>query len=292
MGINENIKNPFIKNLQKQKKLLISIDKKNKFHFKVGNKIVGKEKIIFAGPCSVESKSMIINFSKKLKKLGVNGIRGGAYKPCTFPIRQEVNGWKEGIKFKGLEYLSEVRKITGLPIVSELMDVRQIKKSLPFIDVIQVGTRNFQNYSLLDELGKIDKPIMLKRGTWGTIDEILGSAERILNGGNNKIMICLRGIIGAPSYRHVFPSVRWSPDIMMIPALKELTNIPIIYDPSHSTGYRNFVPAISKAAIVAGADGLIIESHPNPQKSISDPDQAIHIKQLSEIVRWVKKYEK
>ncbi len=292
MEKNKIIKNPFINNLQKQKKLLISIDKKNKFNFKIGNKIIGKQKIIFAGPCSVESRNMIINFSKKLKKLGIHGIRGGAYKPCTFPIRTEVNGWKEGIKFKGLQFLSEVREITGLPIVSELMDARQIERSLPFIDVVQVGTRNFQNYTLLDELGKIDKPVMLKRGTWGTIDEILGSAERILNGGNHKVMICLRGIIGAPSYRHVFPSVRWSPDIMMIPALKELTNIPIIYDPSHSTGYRNFVPAISKAAIVAGADGLIIESHPNPEKSISDPDQAIHIKQLSEIVKWVKKYEK
>ena len=280
----KDINNPYIGNLKKQKKLIISIDKKKRFNFKIGNKVVGKQKIIFAGPCSVESRSMIINFSKKLKSLGVNGIRGGAYKPCTFPIRKEVNGWREGIKFKGLQYLSEVKKITGLPIVSELMDARQIDKSLPFIDVIQVGTRNFQNYTLLDELGKIDKPIMLKRGTWGTIDEILGSVERILNGGNNKVMICLRGIIGAPSYRHVFPSIRWSPDIMMIPALKELTNVPIIYDPSHSTGYRNFVPAISKAAIVAGADGLIIESHPNPEKSISDPDQAIKINQLKEIV--------
>tara|TARA_A100001011_G_scaffold400727_2_gene518018 strand:+ start:3870 stop:4748 length:879 start_codon:yes stop_codon:yes gene_type:complete len=288
----KDINNPYIGNLKKQKKLIISIDKKKRFNFKIGNKVVGKQKIIFAGPCSVESRSMIINFSKKLKSLGVNGIRGGAYKPCTFPIRKEVNGWREGIKFKGLQYLSEVKKITGLPIVSELMDARQIDKSLPFIDVIQVGTRNFQNYTLLDELGKIDKPIMLKRGTWGTIDEILGSVERILNGGNNKVMICLRGIIGAPSYRHVFPSIRWSPDIMMIPALKELTNVPIIYDPSHSTGYRNFVPAISKAAIVAGADGLIIESHPNPEKSISDPDQAIKINQLKEIVKWVKKYER
>jgi len=180
MEKNKIVKNPFIKNLQKQKKLLISIDKKNKFNFKIGNKIVGKEKIIFAGPCSVESRNMIINFSKKLKKLGIHGIRGGAYKPCTFPIRTEVNGWKEGIKFKGLQFLSEVREITGLPIVSELMDARQIQRSLPFIDVIQVGTRNFQNYTLLDELGKIDKPVMLKRGTWGTIDEILGSAERIL----------------------------------------------------------------------------------------------------------------
>jgi 3-deoxy-7-phosphoheptulonate synthase len=137
---------------------------------------------------------------------------------------------------------------------------------------------------LLDALGELDIPILLKRGTWGTIDEILGAVERILVRGNEKVAICLRGVVGAPSYRHVFPSIRWAPDLMMIPALKELCDIPIIYDPSHSTGYRNFVPAISKAAIAAGADGLIVESHPNPSESISDADQAITIETLKEIL--------
>ena len=168
------------------------------------------------------------------------------------------------------------------------MDVLQINEmTMDCIDIVQVGTRNFQNYSLLDELGKIDKPILLKRGTWGTIDEILGAVERILHGGNEKVAICLRGVVGAPSYRHVFPSIRWAPDLMMIPALKELCDIPIIYDPSHATGYRNFVPAISKAAMAAGADGLIIESHPNPEKSISDADQAITYETLEQIVKDV-----
>ena len=129
---------------------------------------------------------------------------------------------------------------------------------------------------------------LLKRGTWGTIDEILGAVERILVRGNEKVAICLRGVVGMPSYRHVFPSVRWAPDIMMIPALKELCDIPIIYDPSHATGYRNFVPAISKAAIAAGADGLIIESHPNPPKSISDADQAISLMTLMNILDDIK----
>ena len=147
-------------------------------------------------------------------------------------------------------------------------------------DIFQIGTRNFQNYSLLDELGKCDIPILLKRGTWGTIDEILGACERILVGGNKKVAICLRGVVGMPSYRHVFPTIRWAPDLMMIPALKEITNIPIIYDPSHSTGYRNFVRPISRAAIAAGSDGLIIEAHPDPNNSISDPDQAIDYKTL------------
>ena len=169
------------------------------------------------------------------------------------------------------------------------MDVSQINQlSMDTIDYIQVGTRNFQNYTLLDELGKLDKPILLKRGTWGTLDEILGACERILVGGNEKLAICLRGVVGMPSYRHIFPSTRWAPDLMMIPALKEFCDIPIIYDPSHSTGYRNFVKPISKAAIAAGADGLIIESHPEPEKSISDADQAISIETLKEIMEEIK----
>ena len=150
-------------------------------------------------------------------------------------------------------------------------------------DVFQIGTRNFQNYTLLDDLGKFNTPVLLKRGTWGTIDEILGACERILVGGNDNIAICLRGVVGMPNYRHVFPSIRWAPDLMMIPALKELTNIPIIFDPSHSTGYRNFVKPMSKAALAAGADGLIIECHPMPNLSISDADQAINYFTLNEI---------
>jgi len=219
--------NSYIKQLKESKKLIISIDKKEKF-FEI------KKPYIIAGPCSIESEKMILNFSKKLKKLGVSAIRAGAYKPATFPVRKKINGWQEGLK----------------------------------------------------------KPILLKRGTWATVDEILGAAERILSKGNKNVAICLRGVVGMPSYRHVFPSIRWSPDIMMIPALKELTNIPIIYDPSHSTGYRNFVPAISKAAISAGADGLILEAHPDPEKSISDPDQAIKIEKLKEIINFCYKYKK
>ena len=245
---------------------------------------------IMSGPCSVESEEMIVEWALKMKSIGVNALRGGAYKPCTFPIRDSIGNWKEGLREQGLEFLRTASQESGLPIVSEIMAVSQINQlSLDCIDIIQVGTRNFQNYTLLDELGKLDIPILLKRGTWGTIDEILGACERILVGGNEKVAICLRGVVGAPSYRHVFPSIRWAPDIMMIPALKELCNIPVIYDPSHSTGYRNFVPAISKAAIAAGADGLIVESHPNPEHSISDADQAISFDSLKDILRKIKK---
>ena len=246
---------------------------------------------VISGPCSVESEEMIVDWAMKMKEAGVNALRGGAYKPCTYPIMEEVgdNGWKEGLREDGLRFLKTARQESGLPIVSEIMDARQITdRTLESVDIVQVGTRNFQNYTLLDELGKLDIPILLKRGTWGTIDEILGAVERILVGGNEKVAICLRGVVGMPSYRHVFPSIRWAPDLMMIPALKELCDIPIIYDPSHSTGYRNFVPAISRAAIAAGADGLIIESHPNPEKSISDADQAISFETLKEIMESVR----
>ena len=271
--------NDYIKTLAEAKKLDISL-KPNRWKF-------DNNPYIISGPCSVESEDMIVDLAHKMKNSGVNALRGGAYKPCTYPIREEIgeNGWKEGLREQGLQFLKTAREETGLPIVSEIMDSNQITEStMDCIDIVQVGTRNFQNYTLLDALGELDIPILLKRATWGTIDEILGAVERILVRGNEKVAICLRGVVGAPSYRHVFPSIRWAPDLMMIPALKELCDIPIIYDPSHATGYRNFVLPISIAAISAGADGLIIESHPNPTESISDADQAISLKTLNDII--------
>ena len=273
--------NKYIQSLIDDNKLNLSVQK-DQWKF-------DKNPFIISGPCSVESEEMIVDWSLKMKELGVDALRGGAYKPCTYPITEAIGDWKEGLREDGLRYLLTAKQESGLPIVSEIMDVNQINQlSMDTIDYIQVGTRNFQNYSLLDELGKLDKPILLKRGTWGTLDEILGACERILVGGNEKLAICLRGVVGMPSYRHIFPSTRWAPDLMMIPALKEFCDIPIIYDPSHSTGYRNFVKPISKAAISAGADGLIIESHPEPEKSISDADQAISIETLKEIMEEIK----
>ena len=265
--------NEYIKSLKNQNKLNISIDKSKKFNWKYTK---------IAGPCSVEGTD-IIDIAKHMKELGANAFRAGAYKPCTYPILQETKGWKEGLREEGLKLLQQAKQESGLPIVTEVMDASMIDQVGEVADVFQIGTRNFQNYTLLDALGKTNKPILLKRGTWGTIDEILGACERILVGGNDNIAICLRGVVGMPNYRHVFPSIRWAPDLMMIPALKELTNIPIIYDPSHSTGYRNFVKPISRAAIAAGANGLIIECHPKPEKSISDADQAIDYSTLDEI---------
>ena len=280
--------NEYINKLIQDDKLSISVDKSKTFGFQLGDKWVGKDKVLISGPCSVESKEMIVDWSKELKEVGVDAIRAGAYKPCTYPIRKEINGWKEGMREEGLHAMLDAKSECGLPMVSEIMDVKQITNlSMDAIDVIQVGTRNFQNYSLLDEFGKLDKPILLKRGTWGTLDEILGACERILDGGNDKLAICLRGVVGMPSYRHIFPSTRWAPDLMMIPALQKFTNIPIIYDPSHATGYRDFVVPISKGAMAVGADGLIVECHPNPTKSISAPDQAIGLRELVRIEECV-----
>ena len=276
--------NKYIQSLVDDNKLDLSVRYNN-----YDNLGFNKSPIVISGPCSVESEEMIVDWALKMKELGVDALRGGAYKPCTYPITKAIGNWKEGLREDGLRYLLTAKQESGLPIVSEIMDVNQINQlSMDTIDYIQVGTRNFQNYSLLDELGKLDKPILLKRGTWGTLDEILGACERILVGGNEKVAICLRGVVGMPSYRHIFPSTRWAPDLMMIPALKEFCDIPIIYDPSHSTGYRNFVKPISKAAIAAGADGLIIESHPEPEKSISDADQAVSIETLKEIMEEIK----
>ena len=275
--------NEYIKTLVDAKKLDISLQP-DRWKF-------DSNPYIISGPCSVESEVMIVDWAHKMKDVGVNALRGGAYKPCTYPIMEEVgdDGWKEGLREDGLKYLRIASVETDLPIVSEIMDASQINElTMDCIDIVQVGTRNFQNYTLLDALGELDIPILLKRGSWGTIDEILGAVERILVGGNEKVAICLRGVVGAPSYRHVFPSIRWAPDLMMIPALKELCDIPIIYDPSHATGYRNFVPAISRAAMAAGADGLIVESHPNPTESISDADQAISLETLKEIMDSIK----
>tara|TARA_B100001250_G_C19796576_1_gene788983 strand:- start:1695 stop:2525 length:831 start_codon:yes stop_codon:yes gene_type:complete len=273
--------NKFIEGLKEQGHLNLSIDMSKEFDWP-WTKI--------AGPCSVEGglgdKFNIVEIAKNMKSLGANALRGGAYKPCTFPVTETKSpqGWKEGLRKEGLRLLNLAKQETGLPIVTEIMHNSQLDdETLEIVDVIQVGTRNAQNYDLLDALGKTDKPILLKRGLYGQIEDILGACERIMVGGNEKIAICPRGVGGSPSYRHVFPSIIWAPDLMIIPALKELTKIPIIYDPSHATGYRNFVKPISKAAIAAGADGLIIECHPEPDNSISDPAQAIDYKTLGEI---------
>jgi 3-deoxy-7-phosphoheptulonate synthase len=255
--------------------------------FKVGNASFGDSNVtLISGPCSVESRESFISQALALESMGTHILRGGAFKPCTYPVREALpSGWKEGIGFEGLEIMKYASEKTGLPVVTEIMDHQTIERALPYIDMVQVGTRNAQNYTLLDELGRAGIPVLLKRGTWMTVDEILGAVERIYSHGNFQVAVCLRGVVGAPSYRHVWPSVRWAPDLMMIAALKELCpRLPVVYDPSHACGKRDFVGPMAIAAIAAGADGLIIESHPDPANSISDPDQAVTLETLGKIL--------
>ena len=284
---------PFLADLQAAGKINRVTDSSKNFSFSVGNKILGgNEPIFISGPCSVENLEMMHKSAQSVIAAGCDAMRAGAYKPCTYPVKEEINGWKEGTKEYGLEIIKEIKSKTGIQIVSEVMNNQQLEASHDSIDIIQVGTRNFQNYSLLDQLSQQSKPVLLKRGTWATLEEILGALERLTENGLDKVAICLRGVIGAPPYRHIYNSTRWQPDLMMILALKEVTNVPIIYDPSHATGNRSFVPGISKAAIACGADGLILEAHPDPINSISDPDQAISFETLTEIVKDCRKISK
>ena len=239
-----------------------------KFHpedsvFNIGNTTVGGGSLtLIAGPCSVESEQQICDIAKLVKESGATMLRGGAFKPRTSPYAFQ------GLRDDGIRLLLEAKKETGLPIVTEIMDISHIDL-FEDVDVIQVGARNMQNFELLKELGKTDKPILLKRGLSSTIQELLMSAEYIMAGGNEKVILCERGI-------RTFETVtRNTLDLSAIPALKSATHLPIIIDPSHATGAAKFVPSMAHAAIAAGADGLIIEVHNDPAHALCDGPQSI-----------------
>ncbi len=230
----------------------------------VGSVDIGGPAIaIIAGPCSVESKEQICSTATLVKNAGANFLRGGAYKPRTSPYSFQ------GMEEDGLKLLAAAKEVSGLPIVTEVMNPREIDLVAKYADVIQVGARNMQNFSLLKELGKIDKLILLKRGMMNTIKEFLMSAEYVLSEGNNKVILCERGI------RTFETATRNTLDISCIPVLKKETHLPIIVDPSHATGHWDMVESMSRASIVAGADGLIIEVHPDPVKAFSDGPQSL-----------------
>lgn len=239
-----------------------------KFHPKdtvvqVGNvKIGGGHFCKMAGPCSVESEEQIISVANSVKKAGADVLRGGAFKPRTSPYAFQ------GMRKEGIELLLKAKKETGLPIVSEIMDIAQIDLFRD-IDIIQVGARNMQNFELLKELGKSDKPILLKRGLSATIEELLMSAEYIMSGGNTNVILCERGI------RTFEKATRNTLDMAVIPVVKEHSHLPIVVDPSHSTGSYKYVPPMSLAAVAAGADGLIIEVHNDPEHALCDGMQSL-----------------
>ncbi len=228
-----------------------------------GVAIGGTAIAIIAGPCSVESKEQICTTANLVKGSGANFLRGGAYKPRTSPYSFQ------GMEEDGLKLLAAAREVSGLPIVTEVMNPREIDLVAKYADVIQVGARNMQNFSLLKELGRVDKPILLKRGMMNTIKEFLMSAEYVLSEGNHQVILCERGI------RTFETATRNTLDISCIPVLKKETHLPIIIDPSHATGHWDMVESMSRASIAAGADGLIIEVHPDPVKAFSDGPQSL-----------------
>ncbi|MGQ9800606.1 MAG: 3-deoxy-7-phosphoheptulonate synthase [Candidatus Saccharicenans sp.] len=231
-----------------------------------GFEIGGKKIVMMGGPCAVESREQIREIALALKELGVKFLRGGAYKPRSSPYSFQ------GLKEKGLEYLAEVKRETGLAIVTEVMSPEEVEGVSQVADILQIGTRNMHNYSLLQAVGQSDKPVLLKRGFMATIEEFLMSAEYILSNGNPRVILCERGI------RTFERLTRNTFDVSAIPLLKKLSHLPVIADPSHGTGMRDLVSPVSKAAIAAGADGLLIEVHKDPQSALSDGAQSLDFK--------------
>lgn len=245
--------------------------------FKVGSIEVGKDFLVIGGPCSVETEAQIMTAAKLVKDAGANMLRGGAYKPRTSPYSFQ------GLGRVGLEYLRRAGDSVGLPIITEVVDTRDVYLVAEYTDVIQIGARNMQNFTLLTEVGKQTKPVLLKRGMNATIEEWLNCAEYILKGGNSKVMLCERGIRTYETF------TRNTLDISAVTAAKELTHLPVIVDPSHATGRREMVKLMSLSAIMAGADGLEIEVHPNPCEALSDADQQLNGDEFKELMVLVNK---
>jgi len=239
--------------------------------------IGGSAIVVIAGPCAVENEKQLYITANSVKEYGAKILRGGAFKPRSSPYKFQGLG-EEGLKLLGL-----IRKLTGLPIVTEVMDTRQIELVAGYADMIQIGSRNMQNYPLLKEAGMSHKPVLLKRGMMATIEEFLLAAEYILNQGNNQVVLCERGI------RTFETSTRNTLDLSAVPMLKQLSNLPVIVDPSHGTGLRWMVPAMAKAAIAAGADGLIMEVHYKPEEALCDGQQSIDTGEFGLLMKELKR---
>lgn len=241
----------------------------------LGNKIGDKKIALIAGPCSVESEEQITEIAKEVKALGASFLRGGAFKPRTSPYSFQ------GLELDGLKLMQIAKQETGLPIVSELMSISYLDDFMELVDVIQIGARNMQNYDLLKQVGKTDKPIILKRGLSSTIEEWLLSAEHIMAGGNENVILCERGIRTFETY------TRNTLDLSAVPVVKKYSHLPIIVDPSHGTGSSEYVESMSMAATVAGCDGLMIEVHNNPEQALSDGPQSITPEQFDKIMKKI-----
>lgn len=241
-----------------------------------GTRIGGQKITIMAGPCSVEGRSQMVDIAHELKEAGVHILRGGAFKPRTSPYSFQ------GLGIEGLEILAEVREQTGLAIVTEVMGAEQVPVVAQYADILQVGTRNMQNFNLLHAVGESGRPVLLKRGMMSTIEELLMSAEYILSHKNYQVILCERGI------RTFETATRNTLDLSAVPVLKNLSHLPVIVDPSHGTGHWELVPAMSRSAIAAGADGLMIEVHPDPEHAVSDGAQSLKPERFSQLMEQLK----
>ncbi len=228
-----------------------------------GVRFGGDQVVVMAGPCSVESRDQIIQSAIAVKEAGASVLRGGAFKPRTSPYSFQ------GLGEEGLKYLAEAREITGLPVISEVMTIEAIDLVAEYVDILQIGARNMQNYGLLQAVGKTNRPVMLKRGISGEIQELLMCAEYILSNGNMQVMLCERGI------RTYETATRNTFDLNAVPVLKRASHLPVVADPAHGTGDWELVPPMSLAAVAAGADALILEVHPDPEAALSDGDQSL-----------------
>jgi 3-deoxy-7-phosphoheptulonate synthase len=241
-----------------------------------GVTIGGTEVVVAAGPCAVESPEQIASIAASVAKAGAKLLRGGAFKPRSSPYSFQ------GLGIEGLKMMRDAADKNGLLVVSEVMDPSQIEAMLPYVDVLQVGARNMQNYHLLRGLGEVDRPVLLKRGMSATIEELLLSAEYIMAGGNYKVILCERGI------RTFETALRNTMDIAAIPVLKSLSHLPVVADPSHGTGKRDKVAAMARASVAAGADGLIIEVHPDPERALSDGVQSLYPDQFTQLMKEIR----
>lgn len=247
-------------------------------HVPLNGSKMGAEKILMiAGPCSVESREQIIEMACAVKEAGATALRGGAFKPRTSPYSFQGHGEN------GLKWLAEAREITGLPIVTEVMDPNLVDMVTEYADVLQIGARNMQNFTLLNAVGKSQHSVLLKRGMSSTVKDLLMAAEYVLSHGNTRVMLCERGI------RTFETSTRNTSDINAIPVLKQLTHLPVVFDPSHATGKWELVESLSLAAVAAGADGLIIEVHADPETAMSDGRQSLKPEKFAELVTKVRR---
>lgn len=250
---------------------------REKLTFKIGDVMVGDDFVMIAGPCSIESDVQVLETSKILKDLGVNILRGGAFKARTSPYDFQ------GLGKEGLRIIADVKKELGLPVITEVLDTRDVELVSKYVDILQIGSRNMQNISLLKEIGRSELPVMLKRGMSSTLEEWLNCAEYILSEGNQNVILCERGIRTFETF------TRNTVDIAAIPSIKNISHLPVMVDPSHGTGRVELIESVSLAAVASGADGLMIEVHYKPEEAISDRLQAMNPEKYSILIKKVRK---